>query len=82
MCDSFFGSHKTADSLAGRRVTFLFLRTKNTKGVPAAGQRLSEGAYRVGHMKAGYSLYAFKSPTVGSKAGKLVPMHTNCEVVG
>ena len=82
LCDSFFGSHKTADSLASRRVPFLFLVPENTKGVPAAGQQLAEGAYRVGHTKAVYSLYAFKSPPVGSKAGKLVPMLTNCEVVG
>ena len=70
MCDSFFGGHKTADSLASRRVPFLFLVPKNTKGVPAAGQRLKEGVYPVGHTKAWYSLYAFKSPVVGSKAGK------------
>ena len=82
VCDSFFGSHKTADSLASRGIPFLFLVPKNTKGVPAAGQGLKEGAYRVGHTKAGYSLYAFKSPKVGSKAGKVVPMLTNCEVVG
>ena len=36
----------------------------------------------MGHMKARYSLYAFKSPKVGSKAGMVVPMLTNCEVVG
>ena len=52
MCDSFFQSHKTADSLASRRVPFPFLVPKNTKGVPAAGQPLAGGAYLVGHAKA------------------------------
>ena len=40
VCDSFFGSHKTADNVASRRVPFLFLGPKNTKGVPAAGKRI------------------------------------------
>ena len=36
----------------------------------------------MGHTEAGYSLYAFKSPAVGSKAGRVVAVLTNCEVVG
>ena len=43
VCDTFFGSHKAVDSLAGRRLPFLFLVLQNTKGVHAAGQRLKEG---------------------------------------
>ena len=36
----------------------------------------------MGHTKARYSLYAFKSTAMGSKAGKVLPILTNCEVVG
>ena len=63
VCDSFFGSHKTADSLANRKVGFLFLVPKDTKGVPEVGAQLPEGVYRVGHNKcARCLLYAFKAP--------------------
>ena len=80
--DTFTNISWTDDSLASRRVPFLFLVPKNAKGVPAAGHQLADGAYRVGHTKVWYSLYAFKSPAVSSKTGKLVPMLTYCEVVG
>ena len=65
VCDSFFRSHRTADSLANRKVGYLFLMPKDTKGVSEAGARLPEGRYRVGHLKrARCSLYVFKAPKV------------------
>ena len=81
MCDNFFGSYTTADSLANRKVGFLFLVPKNTKRVPEVGAQLPEGAYRVGDNKrARCSLYAFKVPKVGSKAGRVVPFLTSCDI--
>ena len=80
VCDSFL-SHRTADSVANRKVGYLFLVPKDTKGVPEAGAQLPEGTYRVGHNKrARCSLYAFKAPKVGSKAGRVVPFLTNCDI--
>ena len=81
VCDSFFGSHSTADSLANRKEGYLFLVPKDTKGVPEAGARLPEGTYRVGHNKrARCSLYAFKARQVGSEAGRMVPFLTSCDI--
>ena len=78
--DSFFGSHRMADSLANRKVGYLFLVPKDTKGVSEAAGRLPEGTYRVGHLKrARCSMYVFKAPKVGSKAGHVVPFLTNCD---
>ena len=68
MCVSFFHKHKTPNSLASRKVPFPFPIPKNTKGIHAAGTQLAEGAYCVGHTKAGYSLYAFKSLALGHMA--------------
>ena len=81
VCDSFFGSHRTADNLANRKVGFLFLVPKDTQGVPEAGAQLPEGVYCVGHNKrARCSLYAFNTPKVGSKAGRVVPFLTHSDI--
>ena len=81
VCDSFFGSHRTADSLANRQVGYLSLVPKDTKGVTEAAGQLPEGTYRVGHLKrARCSMYVFKAPKVGSKAGRVVPFFTNCDI--
>ena len=81
VCDGCFRSHRTAASLANRKVGCLFLVPKDTKWGTEAARQLPEGTYRVGHLKrARCSMYVFKAPKVGSKARRVVPFSTNCDI--
>ena len=79
VADTYFGSHGTARSLAAQSRPFLMLIPKSADLVEQGGKGLHPGKVNtVVHKEDGYALSIFKSPKVGKKAARAVPLVTNC----
>ena len=79
VADTYFDSHGTARSLAAQSRPFLMLIPKAADLVEQGGKGLQPGKVNtVVHKEDGYALSIFKSPKVGKKAARAVPLVTNC----
>ena len=79
VADTYFGSHGTPRSLAAQSRPFLMLIPKSADLVEQGRKGLQPGKLNtVVHKEDGYALSIFKSPKVGKKAARAVPLVTKC----
>jgi hypothetical protein len=79
VCDSFFGSHRTAADLAAADRPFVLLMPRSAAMVKEASLGLGEGElHSATNTRDRYTLSVFKNPRVGAKAARVVPFTTNC----
>lgn len=80
LCDSFFGTHASAEFCSVFRRPFVFLVKRDAQCVSDTPPTLPSGhMVSCTFVEYKYSLHVYKNPAVGSKAPRLVPLLSNCE---
>ena len=78
VCDSYFGTMPTAESLHDRRIPFLLLTKKKTRGIPELSQGCPPGSFRTERHERGFTVAVYKNPQQGTRPPKTVPFLYNC----